>query len=530
MANSRPQQSNKNGELNFVDSLWAAANKLRGSVESAEYKHIVLGLIFLKYISDAFVERQKYLERAVNDPSNLDYYGISDATEDRDEFISENIFWVPKEARWSYLMANATNPKLPKLIDDAMSLIEKENPRQFRGVLPKIYARSNLDYLTLGELINLFSKIGFGTEDAISKDILGRVYEYFIGRFAQQEGKGWGEFYTPRSIVKLLVEMLEPYQGRIYDPACGSGGMFVQSHKFIKAHNGNPANISIYGQELNDATWRICKMNLAIRGMTGNISGGHSTLTDDQFKNLRADFIITNPPFNMTLWGADRVGGDVRWRYGTPDDTSKNGGNFAWIQHYIYHLAPNGIAGFVMANGAMSVSDRNGEIRRKIIEEDLVDCIIALPVQLFYTTGIPACLWFITKNKAQKGHRARKGETLFIDARKMFRKVDRTHNELTDEHIKRIADTYHAYRGEAGLPKYEDVPGFCKVAAIEEIRKNGYVLTPGRYVGTEEVEGDAESFEEKMERLTTQLAEQFAKSEELKKKIKANLEELGYGV
>lgn len=525
MANRRPQQSNGNGDLNFAESLWKAADKLRGSVESAEYKHIVLGLIFLKYISDAFVERQLYLERATHDPGNLDYYGISDVTEDKDEYLSENIFWVPKEARWSYLMANATNQNLAKLIDTAMEAIEKENPKQFRGVLPKIYARSNIDYLTLGEIINLFSTIGFGTKDAISKDVLGRVYEYFIGRFAQQEGKGGGEFYTPRCIVKLLVEMLEPYQGRIFDPACGSGGMFVQSMKFIQAHGGKRGDISIFGQESVDTTWRICKMNLAIRSIEGNIQLGNS-YWDDKFKDLRADFVITNPPFNAKEWGVNRVQGDVRLKYGTPPNSSAN---YLWIQHFIYHLAPNGFAGFVMANGSMSVGGIEGEIRKKIIEDDLVDCVIAMPVQLFYTTGIPACLWFVTKNKAQKGHRNRMGETLFIDSRKLFRKVDRTHNELTDVQIKQITDIYHAYRGEADMPEYKDIQGFCKVASLEEIKKHGYVLTPGRYVGTEEVEDDGEPFDEKMVRLTAELAEQFERGNELKMQVKANLEALGYG-
>ena len=397
MTNKRPQQSSTNGELTFVDSLWKTANKLRGSVESAEYKHIVLGLIFLKYISDAFIQRHDYLEQATKSPENLE----------------------------SYLMVNATNKNLGKLIDDAMAAIEKENPKQFRAVLPKIYARSNLDHQTLGEIINLFSTIGVGTEEAISKDILGRVYEYFIGRFAQQ-----------------------------------------------------------------------------------------------------ADYILTNPPFNDMGWGAERVVGDVRLKYGTPGQYA----HYMWIQQFIYHLAPNGFAGFVMANGALSVGGQDGEIRRKIIEDDLVDCIIALPVQLFYTTGIPACLWFITKSKAQKGHRDRRDETLFINARKMFRKVDRTHNEFTDVHIKTIADTYHAYRGEEGVPAYKDIPGFCKVATIGSISKNEYVLTPGRYVGTEEVEGDGEPFGEKMERLTAELAEQFKKSEELKVQIKKNLEVLGYGL
>jgi len=527
MANSRPQQSNGNGDLDFVDSLWKAANKLRGNIESAEYKHIVLGLIFLKYISDAFEERRKCLIKETQDPES-EYYceKKEDAEyilEERDEYLGESVFWVPKEARWSYLMNKAMDPNLGKLIDDAMTAIEKENPKQFRGVLPKIYARSNLDSHTLGEIVNLFSTIGFGTEDAVSKDILGRVYEYFMGRFAQQEGKGGGEFYTPRHVVKLLVEMLEPYHGRVFDPACGSGGMFVQSMKFIQAHGGKSGDISIFGQESIDATWKICKMNLALRGIEGDIKLGNS-YWNDKHKDLRADYILTNPPFNDKEWGVERVAGDVRLKYGTPGRYA----NYMWIQHFIHHLAPNGYAGFVMANGALSIGGQDGEIRKKIIEDDLVDCIIALPGQLFYTTQIPASLWFFTKNKAQKDQRNRKGETLFIDARKMFRKVDRVHNELTDEHIKKIADTYHAYRGEKGLPEYKDSNGFCKRATLDEIKENHYVLTPGRYVGTEDAEEDDEPFEEKMERLTAELKEQFEEGAQLEEKIKENLRELEY--
>jgi type I restriction enzyme M protein len=523
MANSRPQQTN-NGEVDFADTLWKTANKLRGNIESSEYKHIVLGLIFLKYISDAFEERHKYLLEQSKNPNNLDYYGDELVVEEKDEYSSENVFWVPKEARWSYLVERAMTTDIGKIIDESMVLVEKENPKQLRGILPKIYARSNLDYHTLGEIVNLFSKIGFGTKEAVSKDVFGRVYEYFIGRFAQQEGKGGGEFYTPRCIVNLLIEMLEPYKGRIFDPACGSGGMFVQSLKFIQAHGGKQGDLSIFGQESIDATWRICNMNLAIRRIQGDIKHGNS-YWDDKFKDLRADFIITNPPFNDKDWGIDRVQGDARLKYGTPNP---NNANYMWIQHYIYHLTPNGMAGFVLANGSLSVGGLEGEIRRRIIEADLVDCVITLPPQLFYTTQIPACLWFITKNKAQKGHRARGGETLFIDTRKMGAMFDRTHKELTNDDIKKIAGTYRAYRGEKTDISYQDVEGFCKRATLDDIKQNDYVLTPGRYVGVEEIEDDGIPFDEKMRKLTTDLFEQLEKSEELGKKIKRQLEEIGY--
>lgn len=518
MTNRRPQQSNTGGDLDFVDTLWKAANKMRGSVESAEYKHIVLGFIFLKYISDAFEERRSYLIRGTKNPKNKEYYcakkhDAESIIEDKDEYLSESVFWVPKKARWSYLLANATNPNLGRLIDDAMIAIEKENRKQLRGVLPKIYAQTNLDSHTLGELVDMFSTIGFGTKEAVSKDILGRVYEYFIGRFAAQEGKGGGEFYTPRSVVKLLVEMLEPYKGRIFDPACGSGGMFVQSLKFIKAHGGKSGDVSIFGQESIDATWRICKMNLAMRGIEGNMQHGNS-YWDDKHKDLRADYVMANPPFNDKEWGVDRVQGDKRFKYGTPPNSNAN---YMWIQHFIYHLASNGTAGFVMANGSMSVGGVEGEIRRKIIEDDLVDCIIALPVQLFYTTQIPACLWFITKNKGQKSHRNRGGETLFINARKMGRMIDRIHKELTGEEIQKIASTYHAWRGEGG--KYEDIPGFCKSATKEAITQHRYALVPGRYTGAEEIVSEEEPFIEKIRILSEKLNKQTKKNDQLNKRV-----------
>ena len=528
---TRYNNNSGNGDLHFADELWKTANKLRGSVESAEYKHIVLGLLFLKYISDAFEERQQYLIEETHNPDNPDYYTSveSDAEfvcEDKDEYLGANIFWVPKEARWSYLMENATQPNLGKLIDEAMLAIEREYPKYLKGLLPKIYAHSAISSHTLGEIVNLFSNIGFGTKDAIAKDVLGRTYEYFIKMFAKAEGHRGGEFYTPKCVVRLIVEILEPYEGRIYDPACGSGGMFVQSLKFIQAHNGNGRRISIYGQELNEATWRICKMNLAIRGLEGNIALGN-TFFDDRHRDLRADYILTNPPFNMKEWGADRVVGDVRLKYGRPPNSNAN---YMWIQHFIHHLSPNGMAGFVMANGSMSVGGVEGEIRQKIIEGDLVDCIVACPPQLFFTTQIPVCLWFVTKDKVDKHCRNRQGEILFIDARKLFVKISRIQNDFTDEHIAKIAGTYHAWRGEKEEDGYKDISGFCKSITLDDIRSHGYVLTPGRYVGTEEVEDDGEPFEEKMNRLIIQLAEQFKESGDLQKKIRTNLKELGFNI
>lgn len=466
--------------LGFENQMWAAADKLRGHMDASEYKHVVLGLIFLKYISDAFLAKYKQLE-ATQETEYTD-------PEDRDEYRAANIFWVPKEARWNKLQENAKQPTIGKIIDDAMVAIENENPG-LKGVLPKDYARPSLDKYRLGELIDIISKIRLGDDESRSKDVLGRVYEYFLGKFAAAEGKGGGEFYTPQCIVKLLVEMIEPYKGRVYDPCCGSGGMFVQSERFVEEHGGRLGDIAIYGQESNATTWRLAKMNLAIRGIDANLGGEHAdSFHHDLHKDLRADYILANPPFNMSDWGGERLKEDARWKYGTPP---VNNANYAWIQHFIYHLSPKGIAGFVMANGSMSTNTSSeGEIRKNIIEADLVDCMIALPGQLFYTTPIPVCLWFLARNKQNGKFHDRSGKILFIDARKMGDLIDRTHRELSEEEIEKIASTYHAWRGEKSSGEYKDIPGFCKSATTEEIREHGYVLTPGRYVGAAEVEDD----------------------------------------
>ena len=526
-------KKNTGANLGFEEKLWAAANKLRGHMDASEYKHVVLGLIFLKYISDAFQEKYEDL-KAKRGTEYTD-------PEDRDEYAAANVFWVPKEARWSKLQDGAKQPTIGRLIDDAMVAIEKENP-SLKGVLPKDYSRPALDKHRLGELIDLIGTIGLGDKESRSKDILGRVYEYFLGRFAAAEGKAGGEFYTPRCIVRLLVEMIEPYKGRVLDPCCGSGGMFVQSEEFVEAHGGRVGDISIYGQEWNHTTWRLCKMNLAIRGIDVNLGPHHAdSFHNDLHKDLKADFILANPPFNMSDWGGQRLREDARWKYGIPP---VNNANYAWIQQFIYHLSPKGITGFVMANGSMSTSTTAElEIRKNIIEAGLVDCMIALPGQLFYTTQIPVCLWFLVRNKKNGKFCDRRGETLFIDARKMGHLIDRIHRELSGEEIARIADTYHAWRSKGQvLPspsgrgaggegiKYEDVPGFCKSATTDEVREHGYVLTPGRYVGAEAAEDDGEPFDEKMERLTSQLKEQFEESRNLETMIRNNLEELGYEI
>ncbi len=521
--NGKPQNGN-GANLGFEQTLWAAADKMRGHMDAAEYKHVALGLIFLKYISDAFQELYDDLARR----ADTDYTD----PEDRDEYMAENVFWVPKEARWSHIQANAKQPTIGKIIDEAMLAIEKENPKRLKGVLPTGYARPDLDKTRLGELIDLISKIGLGDEASRSKDILGRVYEYFLGQFAEKEGKGGGEFYTPQAVVKLLVAMMQPYKGRIYDPCCGSGGMFVQSEKFVEAHGGRKGDIAIYGQESNPTTRRLCLMNLAIRGIDGNIGDRQAdSFTSDLHQDLKADYIIANPPFNISDWWHKKLAEDVRWQYGTPP---KGNANYGWVQHMIHHLAPTGMAGFVLANGSMSSNQSGeGEIRKALIADDGVDCMIALPGQLFYTTQIPACLWFLTRDKSGRptaGHppcRNREGETLFIDARKLGVLIDRTHRELTDEEIDRIAGTYHAWRGEPGAATYEDVPGFCKSATLEEITSHGYVLTPGRYVGAEALEEDDEPFEEKIARLTQTLEAQFAESAKLEAAIRENLKGLG---
>ena len=527
---STTQKASNGANLGFETTLWAAADKLRGHMDAAEYKHVVLGLIFLKYISDAFEERRTTLETELSDPKSEWYVAEPEARylslEDRDEYKSVNVFWVPLEARWSTLQANAKQPTIGKIIDDAMVAIERDNP-SLKGVLPKDYARPALDKTRLGELIDLIGTIGLGDKENRSKDILGRVYEYFLSQFASAEGKKGGQFYTPRCVVKVLVEMIEPYKGRVFDPCCGSGGMFVQSEKFVEAHGGKIGDISIYGQESNPTTWKLASMNLAIRGIEGNLGPEHAdSFHRDLHPDLKADFILANPPFNMKDWGSERLKEDVRWKYGIPP---AGNANFAWVQHFIHHLSPTGITGFVLANGSMSSNQSGeGEIRKNIIESDLVDCMIALPGQLFYSTQIPACLWFLTRDKKNHRSRDRKGQTLFIDARKMGTLIDRVHRDLTDEDITKIASTYHAWRGGNNAGVYEDLPGFCKSAVLEEIRKNGYVLTPGRYVGAEDIEDDGEPFKEKMKRLTLTLYEQFAESQNLDKSIRENLKGLGY--
>jgi len=528
---TRAQAPNGGANLGFEATLWAAADKLRNNMDAAEYKHVVLGLIFLKYISDAFEERQAWLLRETANPKSeyfvRDQRARHEVAEDRDEYVAENIFWVPKAARWAFLQANAKQATIGKLVDDAMVAIEKDNP-SLKGVLPKEYGRPNLDKQRLGELIDLVATIGLGDKESRSKDILGRVYEYFLGQFASAEGKKGGQFYTPRCVVRVLVEMLAPYKGRVYDPCCGSGGMFVQSEKFVEAHGGGVGDISIFGQESNHTTWRLAKMNLAIRGIDGNLGAEHAdSFRRDLHKDLKADFVLANPPFNDSDWGGDGLREDVRWKYGVPP---AGNANYAWVQHFIHHLAPTGFAGFVLANGSMSSNQSGeGEIRQALVEADLVDCMVAMPGQLFYSTQIPVCLWFIARNKRNGRFRDRRGETLFIDARKLGVMVDRVHRDLTEEDVTKIASTYHAWRGDKGAGKYADVPGFCKAAKLEDIRKHGHVLTPGRYVGAEAAEDDGEPFEEKIKRLAATLREQQAEAAKLDAAIATNLKELGYG-
>lgn len=517
--NEKKVDNGNGANLGFEDELWQSADALRSNMDAAEYKHVVLGLIFLKYISDAFEEQHAKLE--------ADRANGADP-EDADEYRAVNIFWVPKEARWSNLKANAKQPTIGKVVDDAMLAIERDNT-SLKGVLPKDYAHPRLDKQRLGQLIDLVSKIGLGDAANRSKDVLGRVYEYFLSKFASAEGKKGGQFYTPRCVVGVLVEMLAPYKGRVYDPACGSGGMFVQSEKFVEAHGGKIGDISIYGQESNHTTWRLAKMNLAIRGIDGNLGKEHAdTFHRDLHPDLKADFVLANPPFNDSDWRGELLKDDKRWQFGTPP---AGNANFAWVQHFIHHLAPTGIAGFVLANGSMSSNQSGeGDIRKAIVEADLVDCMVSMPGQLFYSTQIPVCLWFLTRNKSNGSFRKRTGETLFIDARKLGGMIDRVHRELTDDDIFKIANTYHAWRGDKDCKvKYEDVPGFCKSATLDDIRHHGHILAPGRYVGAAEVEDDGEPFEEKMARLTTALREQTEKAGKLDQIIWANLEDIGYG-
>jgi type I restriction enzyme M protein len=531
---ARAERPNGTGaNVGYEAELWRMADALRGSMDAAEYKHVALGLLFLKYISDAFEEKHAALEAEKAQGAD---------PEDQDEYRAENIFWVPPEARWHNLKAQARQSTIGQIVDDAMAGIERDNPA-LKGVLPKDYARPALDKTRLGQLIDLISNIKVGDAASRSKDVLGRVYEYFLSQFASAEGKKGGEFYTPRCVVKLLVEMLEPYRGRVYDPCCGSSGMFVQSMEFIRAHangngNGNggkaKADISIYGQESNYTTWRLAKMNLAIRGIDGNIAHG-DTFHNDRHPDLKADFILANPPFNVSDWGGERLRDDKRWAYGVPPSGNAN---FAWVQHIVHHLAPAGVAGFVLSNGSMSSNQSGeGEIRKALVEANLVDCMVALPGQLFYSTQIPACLWFLARDRKNHKFRDRRGEVLFIDARKLGFMADRTHRDLSAADIARIAGIYHLWRGEKsvpaeavdGLTAYEDIPGFCKAAKREEIEKHGFVLTPGRFVGAAEAEEDEEPFEAKMTRLVADLRAQQAHAAKLDAAIAANLRELGYG-
>ena len=522
---SEKKSAKSTAAIGFEAKLWQTADKLRNNMDAAEYKHVVLGLIFLKYISDTFAEHRAKLVAGEGD-----YAGAN--PEDPDEYRAENVFWVPADARWSHLQANAKQSNIGKIVDDAMVALERDNAR-LKGVLPKDYARPGLDKQRLGELIDVIATIELtaaseGEKTHRSVDLLGRVYEYFLTRFASAEGKNGGQFYTPSCVVRCLVEMLAPYKGRIYDPACGSGGMFVQSEKFVESHGGKIGDISIYGQESNATTRRLAIMNLAIRGIEADCGPEQAdTFRRDLHPALRADYVLANPPFNDSDWF--RKDDDVRWQFGVPP---KGNANFAWVQHFIHHLAPNGMAGFVLANGSMSSNQSGeGEIRKTIIEADLVDCMVALPGQLFYSTQIPVCLWFLAKNKgadSKRGFRNRKGETLFIDARKMGTLIDRVHRELTDADLEKIAGTYHSWRGAKGASAYADVAGYCKSATTAEIVAHAHVLTPGRYVGAEDVDDDGEVFEERMKLLVAELRGQFAESAQLAKTIHENLHRLGY--
>jgi type I restriction enzyme M protein len=510
-------------------ALFEAANKLRGSVESAEYKHLVLGLIFLKYISDAFEARRVELEAELSDPESEGY--LEDETdraevlEERAEYTGEHVFWVPEQARWPGLLAAASQPDIGKRLDDALEAIEQENPR-LRNVLPRIYARAPLSAELMGSLVETIAKVGFGEDAEEARDVLGRVYEYFIKEFARAEGHRGGEFFTPAPVARLLVEMLEPYEGRILDPACGSCGLFVQSAKFIDAHGGQPDRLAIYGQEKNQATWRIGQMNLAIHGLSGEVGyteGG--SLLDDAFASLKADYVMANPPFNQKEWSTPAILDDARWAHGVPP---AGNANYGWIQHFLFHLAPNGRAGFVMANGSLTtMSSGEGKIRESLVRADVVDCIVALPAQLFYTTGIPVCLWFLDQDKASSGERDRQGEILFLDARQMGTKISRTQIELSSEEIAQIAETYHAWRGTTD-GEYKDEPGFCKSAELDEVEAAGFTLSPGRYVGAPEAEEDEIAFEERMATLVDELGDELKRSETFTQMVKSALAKVGY--
>ncbi len=517
-------------DLNFEKELWAAADKLRGNIDVSEYKNIVLGLLFLKYISDAFYTRRTELDALTRDPKNEDFYVKDDKAraqilETKDFYKSAGVFYVPEKSRWEYLQTKTMQSDIGQVLDKAMDYIEEDNRAELEGVLPKIYTRTTLDHSVIGELVNIFSRISFDHNFDREKDILGRIYEYFLGQFASSEGKRGGEFFTPRSIVKLLVEILEPYENaRVLDPACGSGGMFVAMGEYLRNHGQDASKLAINGQESNQTTLRLAKMNLAIRGLSGKIELGN-TYYQDKFPYLQADFVIANPPFNGEWEPSKLSDNDPRITLGTPPSGNAN---FMWVQHFAHHLAPNGLAGFVMPNGALAVSGKEGELRKKLIEEDLVEVIISCPSKLFYNVSLPVSLWFLAKNKGGDRFRKRSGETLFIDARDTFEQISRKQVVFNPEHIKKISNTVRAWRGEKDAGKYEDISGFCKSAPLEEIKKNGYVLTPGRYVGLADVEDDGISFEEKMEKLSSELRGAFEKGRELEKEIEKNLKELGF--
>ena len=505
----------------FEQKLWKAADKLRKNIDAAEYKHIVLGLIFLKYISDAFEEMHQKLIAGEGEYEGAD-------PEDKDEYVAENVFFVPKEARWSHIQGQAKQPDIGKTVDDAMTAIEAVNSKRLKGILPKVYGQQKLDPASLGGLIDLIAKIALGDAEAQAQDVLGRVYEYFLGQFALNEGKKGGQFYTPESIVRVLVEMLEPYSGRVFDPCCGSGGMFVQSQKFIEAHQGRLDDVSIYGQESNETTYKLCRMNLAIRGIDGsNIRWNpEGSFLNDAHKDLKADFVIANPPFNDSDWSGDLLRNDGRWSYGVPPTGNAN---FGWVQHFLYHLSPTGSAGFVLSNGSLSSNTSGeGDIRQALVEADLVDCIVMLPTQLFYNTGIPACLWFLSRYKNGNKNRSRKGEVLFIDGSELGYMVNRRNRAFDDGDIGRITETYHEWKRAGG--DYLDVKGFCKSARLADIEKHKFVLTPGRYVGIPDEVDDGIPFEEKMGALTRDLAAQMDEGLALDAEIKIQLAKVGFEI
>lgn len=506
--------STRQSDLDFAADLFKAADKMRGGLEPSEYKHVALGLIFLKYISEAF--------QAMHDQLSHDEYADP---EEPEEYLAENVFWVPEKARWSHIQAQARSESIGKIIDDAMEAIEAVPTNEtLKGVLPKIYARPTLDKTMLGELVDLFSNIKLHDGADRARDLLGRVYEYFISGFAGAEGKRGGEFFTPRSVVRTLVEMLEPYEGRVYDPCCGSGGMFIQSEKFIEEHGGNPLNLAVYGQEINHTTWRLAKMNLAVHGIDADIQWDSAgSFHQDKHPTLKADYILANPPFNISDWGGERLVDDARWQYGPPP---KGNANFAWLQHIIHHLAPRGHAGVVLANGSMSsTANGEGEIRKRLIEEDRVDCMVALPGQLFYSTQIPVCLWILSRDKSANGLRDRRGEVLFIDARNLGHMVDRVRRDFSDQDIEKIAGTYRRWRSkpeklaEQGIASYSNVPGLCMAADLDMIRKYDHVLTPGRYIEAPEADPSGIPFEQSFSSLSAQLKGHLDQANKLQESI-----------